>query len=62
MLLQACATTDDGNGQVLQQNRVRDCPFGTIQICESRNQREPSRGGDEEIPAYERCRCEPYPD
>lgn len=49
--LSACATPADG----VQRSRMRDCPPGTVQVCESRQ--EPSQGGDEEIPLYERCTC-----
>lgn len=51
LFLTACAAPVDG----VQRTRMRDCPPGTVQICESKQ--EPSRGGDEEIPLYERCTC-----
>lgn len=56
-ILGACASTpDDG----VKQNRMRDCPLGMVQICETR-ERDPSKGGDEEIREYEFCRCELLP-
>ena len=55
LLLDGCATTA---GEGVKRNRLRDCPPGSVLICESRRPQEPSRGGDEEIPEYEFCRCE----
>jgi hypothetical protein len=54
-LLSACTSVD---GERVKRDRTRECPPGRVQICESRTQREPSRGGDEEIPEYEYCYCE----
>jgi len=54
-VLGSCTTTD---GPRVKRDRTRDCPPGQVQICESRQQREPSSGGDEEIPEYDFCRCE----
>jgi len=47
----ACAS----DGAIRPRPQIRDCPPGEVLICESRA--EPSRGGDEEIPVYERCYC-----
>lgn len=57
--LGACATSSQQDG--VRRDPIRDCPDGTILICESFTQQEPSRGGDEEIPQYDRCRCELAP-
>ena len=54
-LLGSCTTTD---GPRVKRDRMRDCPTGMVQICKSRTQREPSSGGDEEIPEYDYCYCE----
>jgi len=57
LILGACASTpDDG----VKRKRMRDCPLGMVQICETREQ-EPSKGGDEEIREYEFCYCELLP-
>lgn len=54
-LLAACATTpSDG----VRRTQIRDCPIGMVLICESSRDQEPSSAGDEEIPQYDRCRCE----
>lgn len=53
-LLGACASTGEDGAK---RNRMRDCPPGMIQICETR-EHTPSQGGEEEIPEYEYCRCE----
>ena len=37
---------------------IRQCPVGWVLVCETREDRELSRGDDEEIPAYEYCRCQ----
>jgi len=55
LLLNACATTPVGG---VKRNRMHDCPPGLVQICETREQH-PSKGGDDEIPEYETCYCEP---
>ncbi|MDH5345130.1 MAG: hypothetical protein OEW59_05140 [Gammaproteobacteria bacterium] len=49
-----CATTGEDGAK---RSRMRDCPPGMVQICESREHK-PSRGGEEDIPEYEYCRCE----
>ena len=54
LLTGACASTD---GDGVKRNRMRDCPPGMIQVCETR-EHTPSQGGDEELPEYEYCRCE----
>jgi hypothetical protein len=52
----SCADTSSG---VRPRPQITSCPPGLILICESRQQ--PSKGGaEEEIPQYERCRCEPH--
>lgn len=51
--LGACATNPAGG---VKRTQIRDCPPGTVLFCESRQQ--PSTGSEEEIPEYERCRCE----
>jgi len=57
MSITACADMNDG-AQPRQQ--ITSCPPGLLLICESRQQRQPSKGGaEEEIPQYEFCRCEP---
>lgn len=39
--------------------QITSCPEGMILICESYKQQRPSKGGaEEEIPQYDRCRCE----
>ena len=53
----ACADMNNGARPPTQ---ITSCPPGLVLICESRQQREPSKGGaEEEIPQYEFCRCEP---
>jgi len=54
-LLGACAPMPDERGP--RQNRMRDCPPGMVNVCETR-QKQPIDAPDEEIPAYERCVCE----
>ena len=55
LIVSACAPTSG-----VRRDPVRECPDGFYLVCESRTQREPSRGGpDEEIPEYEFCRCVP---
>jgi hypothetical protein len=39
-------------------SQIRDCPPGWVLVCESRRPQEPSAGGDEEIPEFDRCICE----
>jgi hypothetical protein len=57
MSITACADMNDG-AQPRQQ--ITSCPPGLVLICESRQQRELSKGGaEEEIPQYDFCRCEP---
>lgn len=56
LMLAACATSQPEGG--VRRDRIPDCPVGTILICESATLEEPSRGGDEEIPEYDRCYCE----
>jgi hypothetical protein len=56
ILLGGCATAP--TGEQVKRDRMRDCPPGTMQICESRRLQKPSAGGDEEIPEYDYCRCE----
>ncbi len=51
--LTGCAAPTGGG---VKRTQIRDCPAGMVLFCESRN--EPSTGGEEEIPEYERCRCE----
>ena len=52
-LVSACAPTSG-----VRRDPIRECPLGMVLVCESRTQREPSKGGpDEEIPEYEFCRC-----
>ena len=46
LLLASACTTPSGT----RRSQVRDCPFGMVLICETRRDRELSRGGDEEIP------------
>ena len=55
MLASACAT---GPTDGARRTQIRDCPVGMVLICESTRDQEPSSGGDEEIPEYDRCRCE----
>jgi hypothetical protein len=50
----AACTAPERNPE-LQRRQVTECPDGMILICEGSNS--PSRGGDEEIPGYERCYC-----
>ena len=39
--------------------QITECPIGLVLICEDGKQQQPSRGGaDEEIPQYDRGRCE----
>ncbi len=53
-MVNACATSSTG----ARRDPIRECPVGMVLVCESRTQREPSRGGaEEEIPEYEYCRC-----
>jgi hypothetical protein len=53
LAISACAAPS-GPGR----NPIRECPVGMVLVCESRTQREASRGGpEEEIPEYEHCRC-----
>jgi len=52
--LGACASA---GGDEIRRNRMRDCPPGMVQVCETR-EHTPSQGGDEEVPEYEYCRCE----
>ena len=53
----ACA---DMNNGVRPPTQIMSCPPGLVLICESRQQRELSKGGaEEEIPQHEFCRCEP---
>lgn len=60
LYLVACASTaSDPNNPKIKPRQTLECPYGMMLICESRN--EPSRGGDEEIPEYDRCRCELNP-
>jgi len=54
MSLTSCATSNDPR---YPRQQLTSCPLGLILICESRQP--PSKGGDEEIPLYDRCRCEP---
>ena len=42
----------------VRRDPIRECPVGMVLVCESRTQRETSRGGaEEEVPEYEYCRC-----
>jgi len=60
LCLTACASNpNDSNNPTIKPRQTLECPYGMMLICESRN--EPSRGGDEEIPEYDRCRCELNP-
>jgi len=46
------------NATGARRNPIRECPVGMVLVCESRSQREASRGGaEEEIPEYDYCRC-----
>jgi hypothetical protein len=57
LYLTACASNaSDPNNPKIKPRQTLECPYGMVLICESRN--EPSRGGDEEIPEYDRCHCE----
>jgi len=47
----ACAS----DGAIRPHPQIRDCPPGEVLICTGRG--EPSQGGDEDIPQYERCHC-----
>ena len=52
----ACADTGSG---VKPPRQITSCPPGMVLICESRSQQESSKGGAaEEIPQYDKCRCE----
>ena len=55
--LTGCATSDGGSD--LQKRQTVECPDSLMLICEGRG--EPSSGGDEEIPQYDRCYCRPRP-
>ena len=56
-----CASTTscaDSGAPKRPRPQITSCPVGLVLICESRQPL--SKGGaDEEIPQYERCRCEP---
>ena len=47
-----------GTSSGTRRSEITDCPVGMVLICETRNDQELSRGGDEEIPEYEHCYCE----
>ena len=57
VMLSACAT---GNNPATPPRQTVECPGSMILICEGRDT-EPSKGGDEEIPQYERCYCRARP-
>jgi hypothetical protein len=59
MLLCLTACASDTSNPTIKPRQTLECPYGMTLICESRN--EPSRGGDEEIPEYDRCHCELNP-
>ncbi len=53
LVTSACAPSSG-----VRRDPIRECPIGMVLVCESRTQREVSRGGpEEEIPEYEYCRC-----
>lgn len=52
LALGACASPSG-----TRRDPIRECPVGWVLVCETREDRELSRGDDEEIPAYEYCRC-----
>ena len=56
LALGACASTPQEPGA--RRSQIRDCPVGWVLICETAKAQEPSQGGDEEIPEYDRCTCE----
>jgi len=51
-----CATSNDPR---MPRRQITSCPPGQFLVCVSQKPRKPSEGGvDEEIPAYDRCRCD----
>lgn len=55
----SCADTGDN---VRPRPQITSCPEGLILICESGRPQQASKGGpEEEIPQYDRCRCEIQP-
>ena len=54
LFLASACTTPSGT----RRSQIRDCPAGMVLICETKRDRELSRGGDEEIPEPEHCYCE----
>lgn len=57
VMLCGCASAPNDGAR---RDRMRDCPDGMVQICETRRESLP-KGDDEEIPEYEFCYCEPLP-
>jgi hypothetical protein len=57
LILNACASAGD---PATPRRQTVECPGSMILICEGRES-EPSKGGDEEIPQYERCYCRARP-
>ena len=41
-----------------RRSEITECPIGMVLICETKRDRDLSRGGDDEIPEPERCYCE----
>lgn len=56
--LTACASSS-GDSQI-KPRQTLECPYGMMLICESQTN-EPSSGGDEDIPEYDRCHCQLNP-
>jgi hypothetical protein len=57
--IMSCAETSD---TVRQRPQITSCPEGLILICETGRPQQPSKSGpEEEIPQYDRCRCEVDP-
>jgi len=54
LLAVSACTTSPGP----RRSQIHDCPVGMVLICKTHKDRELSRGGDEEIPEYDRCYCE----
>lgn len=55
----ALLTSSCGTNKAPAQPRrqITSCPEGMLLICTT-NKQEPSKGGDDEIPQYERCVCQ----
>ncbi len=56
VLVSSCAGS---NEQTTPRRQTVECPRSMMLICEG--QGEPSKGGDEEIPGYDRCYCRARP-